>query len=102
LLGRGKTDNLQIKDHPDKGIFVKDLTQVIVKNVKDTEKTLFAGLKNRHTGETAMNATSSRSHSIFTIYVETAEEPDKVSITPPSIKIVRIRKLAKLISEWES
>ena len=33
---------------------------------------LFAGLKNRKTGETAMNKESSRSHSIFTIYIETA------------------------------
>lgn len=28
----------------------------------------------RKTGETAMNAQSSRSHSIFTIYMETAED----------------------------
>jgi len=32
-----------------------------------------AGTLNRKTGETAMNKDSSRSHSIFTIYVETAE-----------------------------
>jgi kinesin family protein 3/17 len=32
-----------------------------------------SGTNNRKTGETAMNKDSSRSHSIFTIYVETAE-----------------------------
>jgi hypothetical protein len=31
------------------------------------------GNKSRHTGATAMNATSSRSHSIFTLYIETSE-----------------------------
>lgn len=31
------------------------------------------GNKNRHTGATAMNAESSRSHSIFTLYIETSE-----------------------------
>jgi len=31
------------------------------------------GNKNRHTGETAMNKSSSRSHSIFTLYLETSE-----------------------------
>jgi kinesin family protein 3/17 len=31
------------------------------------------GTSNRKTGETAMNKDSSRSHSIFTIYVETSE-----------------------------
>lgn len=35
------------------------------------------GNSNRKTGETAMNKDSSRSHSIFTIYVETAEKDDK-------------------------
>jgi hypothetical protein len=46
---------------------------VIVKSVPQLEKILFAGMKNRKTGETAMNKDSSRSHSIFTIYIETAE-----------------------------
>jgi hypothetical protein len=52
---------------------VKDLTTVIVKSVPELEKMLFAGMKNRKVGETAMNKDSSRSHSIFTIYIETAE-----------------------------
>jgi len=73
LCGRSNQENLQIKEDPNKGIFVKDLTTVIVKSVPDLEKMLFAGMKNRKTGETAMNKESSRSHSIFTIYIETAE-----------------------------
>lgn len=78
LLSNSKNaDRLQIKEDPNKGTYVKDLTSVIVKNVSDTEKALFAGLKNRKTGETAMNKDSSRSHSIFTIYIETAEEEEK-------------------------
>ena len=36
-----------------------------------------AGKKNRSVGSTAMNATSSRSHSIFTIIVECAENDEK-------------------------
>ena len=73
LLGTRKGENLQIKEDPNKGIFVKDLTTVIVKSVPELEKMLFAGMKNRKVGETAMNKDSSRSHSIFTIYIETAE-----------------------------
>lgn len=68
-----KQEHLQIKEDPNKGIFVKDLTTVIVKSVPELEKMLFAGMKNRKVGETAMNKDSSRSHSIFTIYIETAE-----------------------------
>lgn len=52
---------------------MKDLTTVIVKSVPELERLLFAGMKNRKVGETAMNKDSSRSHSIFTIYIETAE-----------------------------
>jgi Kinesin motor domain len=53
------------------------LTNVVVKTVPELEKLLNAGVKNRKVGETAMNKDSSRSHSIFTIYVETAEDlPD--------------------------
>jgi hypothetical protein len=44
-----------------------------VKSVPELEKILFAGMKNRKVGKTAMNAESSRSHSIFTIYIEQAE-----------------------------
>jgi len=53
---------------------VKDLTTVITKTVAETEKALFAGLKGRKVGATAMNADSSRSHSMFTIYIETASD----------------------------
>lgn len=38
-------------------------------------------MKNRKVGETAMNKDSSRSHSIFTIYIETGENVNvKLSI----------------------
>ena len=67
-------ENLKVHEDPNKGIYVQNLTNVIVKSVPELEKLLMAGIKNRKTGETAMNKDSSRSHSIFTIYVETAED----------------------------
>ena len=42
--------------------------------MSEIEKTIHAGLKNRKTGETAMNKDSSRSHSIFTIFIERADD----------------------------
>jgi len=73
----GDRENLKIKEDPNKGIYVQDLTNVVVKSVPELEKLIIAGIKNRKVGETAMNKDSSRSHSIFTIHVETAEEaPD--------------------------
>lgn len=42
----------------------------IVKSVNEMEKHMDSGNKSRTTGETLMNKDSSRSHSIFTIYIE--------------------------------
>lgn len=81
-----------MKDDPQKGTYVKDLTTVITKGVADTERALFAGLKNRKTGATAMNAESSRSHSIFTVYIETAiddpSNPKKQKIKAGKLNLV--------------
>jgi hypothetical protein len=74
LLGKDHKSKLEVKEDKEKGIFVKGLTSVIVKSIPEIEKTMIAGSKNRKTGETSMNKDSSRSHSIFTIYIETAED----------------------------
>ena len=51
-----------------------NLNQYIVTNLLTyDDKPLFSN-KNRKTGETAMNKDSSRSHSIFTIYIENMED----------------------------
>lgn len=52
---------------------MKDLTCCIVKSIPEIEKLMTYGTSQRKTGETAMNKDSSRSHSIFTIYIETSE-----------------------------
>ena len=74
LLGSDKNAKHDVKEDPDKGIYVQNLTNVIVKSVPEIEKIMNAGMKHRKTGETAMNDQSSRSHSIFTIYIERSSE----------------------------
>ena len=77
LMGKDHKAKLDVKEHPDKGIYVKDLTMVPCHSVGDMERVMDLGGKNRHVGATLMNADSSRSHSIFTIFVETCEKgPD--------------------------
>ena len=64
---------LAIKEDPKKGTFVKDLTYVTLKDTEDIQKCLDRGNKNRHVGATSMNDQSSRSHSLFTVYLEIEE-----------------------------
>ena len=52
---------------------MEGLTKVPVKNVKEIDQVLQMGGHNRSTGETLMNQKSSRSHSVFSIVIETIE-----------------------------
>lgn len=73
LLSKTPKAKLELKDHPDGGVFVKDLSNLIVKGVPDLKQVMEVGQKNRSVASTLMNEGSSRSHSIFTITIETAE-----------------------------
>ena len=73
LLGN-KDKKLDIREDPKKGTFLRDLTYVTIKNPTDIEKSLERGNKNRHVGQTSMNDQSSRSHSLFTVYLEIEEK----------------------------
>lgn len=68
---------LELKEDPNKGVFVKDLTCCIIKSIPEIEKAMNYGTSNRKTASTNMNQDSSRSHSLFTIYIETAEADNK-------------------------
>ena len=71
LLARGG-GGLELKEHPDTGVYVRDLTSVIVRSADELAAVLSAGRAHRSTGATLMNETSSRSHSIFSVAVETS------------------------------
>jgi len=73
LLGADPDKKLDLKENKDKGVFVKDLAIVTVKSIREIEEMMNRGNGLRKVGQTAMNDTSSRSHSLFTIYIETAE-----------------------------
>jgi hypothetical protein len=73
LLSKDPTNRLELKENADHEVYVKDLTTIVVKSAGEMDAVLQAGKKNRQTGATLMNQTSSRSHSVFTITVETSE-----------------------------
>ena len=72
LLSKDPKNKLDLKEDADRGVYVKDLTSYVVKSVSEMENVLLAGKKNRSVGATLMNQDSSRSHSIFTIVVESS------------------------------
>ena len=105
LLAKNPTNRLELKEDPDKGVYVKDLTAVVVKDYAEIDQVLALGNKHRTVGavrpppptppsslaslsadlrpartenvavrgQTAMNADSSRSHSLFTVVIEMSE-----------------------------
>ncbi len=71
MLGDPKV-RLELKESPEKGVFVKDISQKEAKTHQELMQYLHLGTKNRATGETAMNKDSSRSHLLFALYLESA------------------------------
>lgn len=72
LLVKNASKKLDLKDK-DTGVYVKDLSTFVVKNPKDLTDVFDEGYLNRHVAATNMNEHSSRSHSVFTITVESSE-----------------------------
>uniref|UniRef100_A0A8C8YLB6 Kinesin-like protein KIF17 n=1 Tax=Prolemur simus TaxID=1328070 RepID=A0A8C8YLB6_PROSS len=70
LLGADTKQKLELKEHPEKGVYVRGLSMHTVHSVAQCEHIMEMGWKNRSVGYTLMNKDSSRSHSIFTISIE--------------------------------
>ncbi|XP_071388112.1 kinesin-like protein KIF17 [Centroberyx affinis] len=70
LLGNDTKQRMELKEHPERGVYVRDLSMHTVHSVGECERIMEQGWKNRSVGYTLMNKDSSRSHSIFTIHLE--------------------------------
>jgi len=68
LLDAKKT-NLQVKEDKTKGLYIQDATEIYVSNPDEMMNVMNMGSANRSVAATRMNATSSRSHSIFLVIV---------------------------------
>ncbi|KAG8295865.1 Kinesin-like protein kif17 [Homalodisca vitripennis] len=65
LLGNDTKKRLDLKENPDRGVYVCELSHHTVACVADCQDLMERGWRNRSTGATLMNADSSRSHSIL-------------------------------------
>uniref|UniRef100_A0A915PJU3 Kinesin motor domain-containing protein n=1 Tax=Setaria digitata TaxID=48799 RepID=A0A915PJU3_9BILA len=73
LLSRDPKTRLELKERPDTGVYVKDLSSFVTKSVEEIEHVMSVGHANRTVGRTNMNEHSSRSHAIFMVTVECSE-----------------------------
>ncbi|XP_017619988.1 kinesin-like protein KIN-12F isoform X1 [Gossypium arboreum] len=62
--------NLEIKDDPKNGLYVENLTEEYVSSYEDVTQVLIKGLSSRKVGATTVNSKSSRSHIVFTFFIE--------------------------------
>ena len=67
-----KANELKIKEDPKKGMYVQGITEVEIKTAKEAKNLILTGLKSRHVAATEMNAESSRSHLLFSIFLSTS------------------------------
>lgn len=72
LLSDDKAKNANIKIHEDEtgSIYTMNTTTITVKSPESTLQCLHKGALSRQTASTNMNAQSSRSHAIFTIFIK--------------------------------
>ncbi|MED6253208.1 Kinesin-like protein kif3b [Ataeniobius toweri] len=73
LLSKDQSHRLELRERPDTGVYVKDLSSFVTKSVREIEHVMNVGNQNRSVGATNMNEHSSRSHAIFVITVECSE-----------------------------
>ncbi|KAL7864641.1 hypothetical protein AOLI_G00160610 [Acnodon oligacanthus] len=87
LLSRDQSRRLELKERPDTGVYVKDLSSFVTKSVREIEHVMNVGNQNRSVGATNMNEHSSRSHAIFVITIECSE------LGPDGENHIRVGKL---------
>nr|XP_046268168.1 stAR-related lipid transfer protein 9 isoform X2 [Scatophagus argus] len=84
-----KRTSLRVREHPEKGPYVQDLSQHEVSDCKQAMELLEEGIANRITAATHNHDASSRSHAIFTIqYTQAILENNLPSETVSKINLV--------------
>mmetsp|Transcript_19759 Transcript_19759/g.36805 ORF Transcript_19759/g.36805 Transcript_19759/m.36805 type:complete len:1409 (+) Transcript_19759:114-4340(+) len=63
------SSGLSVREDAKLGVFVEGCSARDIESVEDAQALLAAGYQRRHTGDTAMNRESSRSHAVFQIYM---------------------------------
>lgn len=85
---------LKIRESPTEGPYVKDLTEVPVRNIDEILRYMTNGDASRTTASTKMNDTSSRSHAVFTIMLKQIHHDMETDETTERSSRIRLVDLA--------
>lgn len=88
LLHVDQSLRFELKERPDTGIFVKDLSSAVCKSAAEIQHLMNSGNQNRTIGATNMNEHSSRSHAIFIITIEMGSLADNGGIRVGRLNLV--------------
>ncbi|KAM0290356.1 hypothetical protein ACHAO9_005133 [Fusarium lateritium] len=85
---------LKIRESPTEGPYVKDLTEVPVRNINEILRYMKLGDNSRTVASTKMNDTSSRSHAVFTIMLKQIHHDMETDETTERSSRIRLVDLA--------
>lgn len=88
LLHPDQSLRFELKEKPDTGVFVKDLTVTVCKSAAEIQQLMNTGNQNRTIGATNMNEHSSRSHAIFIVTIEMGSLGDNSGIRVGRLNLV--------------
>ncbi|TGZ85362.1 kinesin-domain-containing protein [Ascodesmis nigricans] len=91
---RGEVYYLKVRESPSEGPYVKDLTEVPVRDIKEVIRLMRLGDKNRTVASTNMNDTSSRSHAVFTLVLKQIYHDMSTDETTERLARIRLVDLA--------
>ncbi|ABO97586.1 predicted protein, partial [Ostreococcus lucimarinus CCE9901] len=83
-----------VREDAKRGTFVENLHEERVHGAEQTYETFLRGAANRRVGQTNMNADSSRSHSVFTISVESRTKAHPTAPTTKKSALLHLVDLA--------
>ncbi|KAI5840244.1 P-loop containing nucleoside triphosphate hydrolase protein [Morchella snyderi] len=85
---------LKVRESPTEGPYIKDLTEVPVRNIGEILKWMKMGDNNRTIASTKMNDTSSRSHAVFTLVLKQIHHDMDTDETTERVARIRLVDLA--------
>lgn len=88
LLSEKHQAVVDIREDANREIIIPNLTEINVETIEKTTELLIRGSERRAVASTAMNATSSRSHAIFTITLQMMKTDDVHSSTKSKFHLV--------------